>query len=239
MWIVVEGVDGAGKSTLINGLKTFFPNNFVIREPGGTPFGDWIRGIVKGHDSLFAPPETSQCIELCEKFQALGLPPMDKDFPRHERSTTETMLLFLLARSELYWSKIYPALSSQKPVVILQDRGMLSTYAYQAHDKHTQALLQNFQDLVWPKKPDLTLLLDLPAEISMQRINQRNIEENQSGQDFFERKGLSYFQAVREKYLQQMNQRDIHSQVIDARQSPEEIQQQAIDMVQSIKAQTK
>ena len=46
MYIAIEGIDTAGKSTQIEGLKNFFPYAVITKEPGGTEVGKEIREIV-------------------------------------------------------------------------------------------------------------------------------------------------------------------------------------------------
>ncbi len=46
LFVVIEGGDGCGKSTLIQGLKMEFPNALFLREPGGTLFGEKVRELI-------------------------------------------------------------------------------------------------------------------------------------------------------------------------------------------------
>lgn len=45
-FIVIEGGDGCGKTSVINGLKEHFKNATFVREPGGTPFGEKVRDMI-------------------------------------------------------------------------------------------------------------------------------------------------------------------------------------------------
>jgi dTMP kinase len=46
MYVAIEGIDTAGKSTQIDALRTFFPDAIITKEPGGTPVGVEIRNMV-------------------------------------------------------------------------------------------------------------------------------------------------------------------------------------------------
>jgi dTMP kinase len=46
MYVAIEGIDTAGKSTQIDALRTFFPDAVITKEPGGTPVGVEIRNMV-------------------------------------------------------------------------------------------------------------------------------------------------------------------------------------------------
>ncbi|MBU1658418.1 dTMP kinase [bacterium] len=46
MYIAIEGIDTAGKSTQITALQSHFPHAIITKEPGGTPIGKEIRGMV-------------------------------------------------------------------------------------------------------------------------------------------------------------------------------------------------
>jgi dTMP kinase len=48
--ITVEGVDGAGKTTLVEGLAAALPHAVVLREPGGVPLAERVRAVVKDPD---------------------------------------------------------------------------------------------------------------------------------------------------------------------------------------------
>ena len=99
--VVLEGVEGAGKSTqlarLADRLRTAGTDVRTWREPGGTPVGDRIRAIL-------LDPEAS----------------MD---PRTEA------LMFMASRAQLVATEVRPALAAG--AVVLLDRFFLSTYAYQ------------------------------------------------------------------------------------------------------------
>jgi dTMP kinase len=74
------------------------------------------------------------------------------------------------------------------------------------------------------RRPDLTVLLDVPVEIGMQRISTR--EETQGQHDRFERERTSFFEKVRQTYLDRAGQYPKQYRIIDASQSLENVQHQ-------------
>src|SRR5256885_5008657 len=99
--IVLEGAEGAGKTTQIRFLAERLTRAGIqcvaVREPGGTPVGDDIREILLQ--------------------------------PEQEITASTEALLFMASRAELVNREIVPSL--QKGMVVLVDRFFLSTYAYQ------------------------------------------------------------------------------------------------------------
>ena len=55
-FIVIEGLDGSGKTEVINRLKKDFPDFVYSREPGGTVFGEMIRSVLLDSKSKKVPP---------------------------------------------------------------------------------------------------------------------------------------------------------------------------------------
>lgn len=220
MWIVIEGVDGAGKTTLLQKLGQEY-TNISIREPGGTNYGDWLRNIIHGKEVEVAEPQQLATQQLLKQFrQKHNLPCFEKSY--QERDPKNLLMLFLLARIELFYQITLPQL--QQGNMILQDRGMLSTWAYQAQTAELQNLLSTWEDTVWPRQPDLTILLDLEPSVSLARTK---IRENQK--DFFESKPLEYFEVVREKYREHIGRKDL--EIIDASQTEEQVLVQARQLI--------
>ena len=143
-FIVIEGLEGAGKSTAVNVIKSFLADRGIedvvmCREPGGTNLGETIRDLVKSSS-------------INEKID----------------SRTELLLMYA-SRIQLVENVIKPALASGKSVIC--DRFYYSTYAYQGGgreisldiiDSIHSASLGDF-------KPDLTIYMDLDPKIGLQR----------------------------------------------------------------------
>ncbi|MDP5191901.1 dTMP kinase [Rheinheimera baltica] len=172
-FIVVEGLEGAGKSTAIAHVKQFLlqlgHDIVCTREPGGTPLAESLRGLVKQvqTDEIIAPQ-------------------------------TELLLMYA-ARMQLVLNVIKPALASGKWV--LADRHDMSSRAYQGGgrqlDEHfiNQLRVAVLGDL----KPNLTLYLDIDPAIGLERARVRGeldrIEQEQL--TFFQRTREKYLYIAR------------------------------------------
>ncbi|MCB0384873.1 MAG: dTMP kinase [Bdellovibrionales bacterium] len=194
-FLVFEGLDGAGKSTLISGveahLKALGQMVHLTREPGGTPLGEEIR-------------------------QQLLRVEGDTPVPRAE------MLLYEAARAQHVDRVIRPGLAAGK--WILCDRFAPSTVAFQVGgrglDPKAIAYLNNYatDGLL----PDLVVLVDLPVEESLARMAKR---EEKTGQekDRFEREERAFHEGVRASYLQQAEEDSSRWLVLDGSLKPEEL----------------
>jgi len=141
LFIVIEGPDGAGKSTLARGLATRLLADgrrvVTVREPGGTPVAEAARKVVLRFPHAMAP--------------------------------AAELFLMLAARADLVERVIRPALSAGR--VVLADRFDLSTIAYQvaggglARDAVEAANRVATGGL----GPDLTLVLDVPLATGRER----------------------------------------------------------------------
>ena len=141
--IVVEGLEGAGKSSAINAIKQFIENLqlkvVLTREPGGTRVGETIRHLIK--EKTIAEPLDARA----------------------------ELLLLYASRVQLLEHVIKPSLNSGSWVVA--DRFELSTWAYQGGgrklDKEVIAHLSAF--CLKDFKPDLIIFLVITPEQGLQR----------------------------------------------------------------------
>ncbi len=141
-FLVLEGMDGAGKSTqarrLVAWLEARGRRPLHLREPGATALG--------------------------ERLRALLLEPGREDWdPRSEA------LLFFAARNELLRSQVAPALAAGRDVVC--ERFTPSTLAYQAQAPGLEDFVLALDELVVPPElqPSLVLILDLDPAASLAR----------------------------------------------------------------------
>ncbi|WP_298624336.1 dTMP kinase [uncultured Legionella sp.] len=172
--IVIEGLEGAGKSTAVSTVIEMLSQHQIAtmttREPGGTAIGEVLRNLIKS-------PEYSGVLE-------------DK---------TELLLLYA-ARIQLIEEVIKPTLRSGTWVIA--DRFELSTIAYQGGGRGMD--LQMIKHLstycLGDFKPDLTLYLDISPEQGMQRVKQRGAFDRieQQAIDFFHRVHGAYMSHVEE-----------------------------------------
>lgn len=141
-FIVLEGVEGAGKSEQIRRLTAWLEElgleAVVAREPGGTPVGEAIREVVLARRDLVLPPETE-------------------------------LLLMLAARAAFVEQLVRPALEEGR--VVVADRFDLSTFAYQGYGRGLDLDRVRAMN-AWATGglvPDLYLVLDLPVEEGLRR----------------------------------------------------------------------
>lgn len=167
-FLVFEGLDGSGKSTLIRELGSKLAQSdqrFVVtREPGGTALGEELRQI------LLAPRET----------------------PPHP--STE-LLLYEAGRAQHVAEVIRPALS--QGLWVLCDRFTASSLAFQCGGRGLpEAEVEGLNHFATGGlKADLTVLLDLPVEQSVERIRRRQ------NLDRFEKEASEFHERVRQFYL--------------------------------------
>lgn len=175
VFITVEGIEGAGKSTNLafirRCLEAAGKPPVVTREPGGTAIGEGIR-------------------RLLLEGRGEGMTPI-----------TELLLMFA-ARAEHLARIIEPALSDGRWV--LCDRFTDASYAYQGGGRGiARRRIAALEDLVQgPMRPDLVLLFDVPARVGLQRARQRGGEPDrfeQQALEFFERVRDVYLQLADEQ----------------------------------------
>ncbi len=111
-------------------------------------------------------------------------------------SPRSEMLLFMAARAEMVCETILPALEAGG--VVIADRFLLSTLVYQgiAGGLPLDEIMQVGRVTVQGRFPDLTILLDLPAEIGMARINRPLDRIEQKGLEFHKKVAAGYRRAL-------------------------------------------
>lgn len=140
------------------------------------------------------------------------------------------LLLMFAARAQHIHQVIEPALKSGQWV--LCDRFTDATYAYQGGgrgiDTDRIAVLESW--VQGALRPDLTLLLDIPVKTGLTRASQR------SEPDRFEQERQSFFEKVRQAYLDRANNDTQHYRIIDASQQLENVQKQIVQALKDILA---
>ena len=186
-FITLEGMDGAGKSTHI-------PHIISLLQ-------------AQGHEvvSTREPGGT----DLGERLRELVL---------HETMhvETETLLMFA-ARKEHIECVIKPALA--RGAYVLSDRFTDATYAYQSGAKGlTASKIEALEQWVQGEfQPDLTLLFDVPVEVSVERLRATR------SPDKFERENAEFFSRIRLAYLQRASANPNRFRVIDANKPLDEV----------------
>lgn len=189
-FITIEGGEGAGKSTMMSRVA------------------DWISAA--GH-KVISTREPGGTV-LAEKLRDLLL-----DHNNLALSGQAELLLMFAARAQHLEELIRPALA--RGDWVLCDRFTDATWAYQGGGRglpHQD--IEALETLVHGGlQPDLTLLLDLPVEMGLQRASAR------SQADRFERESLEFFERVRAAYLERARSRPDRFAVIDASQDMEDV----------------
>jgi dTMP kinase len=190
-FITVEGTEGVGKTTNINFIKSWLKQNEIKFVATREPGGT----------------------PLAEEIRDLLLKPRDELVV----STAELLLMFA-GRAQHLNKVILPAL--QAGTWVLCDRFTDATYAYQGFGRQmTSELIVQLENIVQGDiRPDLTLLLDIPVEIGLERANDRG------DPDRFEQEQQDFFNRVRAGYLSLANENSDRYVVIDASQEIQGVQ---------------
>lgn len=160
-FFVLEGIEGSGKTTQINFLKSSFEKwgyrVLIAREPGGTIFGEKLRQAIL--------QSTTDIHPLSEAF------------------------LFASSRAQLLHEVVLPELEKPKTIVLM-DRYLFSSIAYQgvARALGPDVVISLHQHFPLNIIPHLTFYLKISVETSFSRQKQRNIPKDyfeSKGKDFY------------------------------------------------------
>lgn len=191
-FITLDGIDGAGKSTNLAIIKAWFERHHLPVLFTREPGGTPLGEVLR---QLLLDPATDVSLR------------------------SETLLMFA-ARSQHLEKVILPALSDG--IHVVSDRFTDATFAYQGGGRgiplHDIATLEKW--VQGTLQPNLTLLLDLPLETALNRINQTREK------DRFEQEEADFFQRVRNTYLARAAAAPQRYSVIDSSQPLEIVRQQ-------------
>lgn len=186
--ITFEGIDGSGKTFLLNELKRRLWSKsseeiIFTREPGGEKIANELRQIILNN-------------EIDPKTEAL---------------------LYAAARREHILHKILPSLESGRSVFC--DRFIDSSIAYQGFARGLGENVRIINKYVMGDlKPDLTFLLDVEPEISLQRISQNRETTNR-----FDDEMIDFHRKVRQGYSELAKNEPERFVIIDASRSIDEM----------------
>jgi len=198
--ISFEGIEGCGKSTqivmLAKRLREHGLEVVISREPGATPLGQKLRKLLL--DPAYNPDALTE------------------------------LLLYLADRREHCSRVIRPARA--RGALVLLDRFIDSTWVYQGfaapaaaaavdpRDAVSAEMIETLNRLVvGPDWPQLTFLLDCPAEVGLKRARQRNLETGAVGvADRFEQRHLDFHEQVRAGFLRLAEMEKERFRVVDA-----------------------
>lgn len=188
-FITLDGIDGAGKSTNLAVIRQWFERRNLPVLFTREPGGTPVGETLR--DILLNPATKA------------GL-------------RTETLLMFA-ARCQHIEDVILPALA--RGVHVVSDRFTDATFAYQGGGRGVPlediTVLENW--VQGSLRPDLTVLLDVPLEISMQRIAKSR------DKDRFEQEEAAFFTRVRDVYLNRAAAAPERYALVDSSKSPEEV----------------
>ena len=171
-FIVIEGIDGCGKTTQIDEISRWLPTSGLMgknsnlvktREPGGSLLGKKLRNLIL------------------------------KNNKNNNPSSLAELLLYSADRAEHVSKIISPAL--EKENWVLSDRFAASTLAYQGYGRDINLeIIKNIESIVCQgEQPDLTILLEISAEESV--LRRKNLIP-----DRIESEGIKFLQKVNEGF---------------------------------------
>lgn len=197
MFITLEGIEGSGKTTQIEGIAGFFRDRghdcLLTREPGGTRIGRRIRGIL-------LDPKNEDLVPAAE------------------------LLLYMADRVQHVRSVILPAIARGE--VVICDRYMDATLVYQgcARGLDMGMIRDLYRMIIGDVKPDLTFLLDLPPVIGLARAWKQIDGGERTGEEArFEKEALGFHEKIRTGYLDLARLEPERFHVINAGQSPDRV----------------
>jgi dTMP kinase len=189
-FVVLEGPEGSGKSTLVGPLaermRASGVDPVIVREPGSTRAAEIAR-------------------------QAL----LD---PEHPVGPLAELFLYLAARADLVQSTIRPALEAGR--VVLSDRFALSTEAYQMAGRGLDPALVRAgnQAATGGIRPDLTLILDLAPELGQARQIAAGKRQDRLDRESFDfhRRVVNFYLAVQGEGVRHLDGRLLPDQLLQA-----------------------
>jgi len=207
MFITLEGIEGSGKTTqaalLSDWLNTQDIPNVLTKEPG------------------------TVLSKECQEIRRLLLSP-DNDL-----DSRAELFLYLADRAQHVDKCIKPAIWNGEWVV--SDRFSYSTFAYQGYGRNHRYVgqsdwfRQTLNIAAHDIKPDIAFIMDLPAEMGLDRARSSNVEF--SGGDRIEREDISFHKTLRDGFLKIAEDYKHHCVVIEATKSIDEIHKEIISIV--------
>ena len=194
-FITFEGGEGAGKSTQVRRLAAYLAS-----------YG--IKVIMTREPGGSPGAEAIRHVLLSGAAEALG--------PQAEA------MLFAAARADHVAQTIEPALATGSWVIC--DRFTDSTRVYQGENGVDEQLLKELETVsVGALEPELTIIVDVPAELGLARIQGRDESDGGAHADRFEREALKVHQSRRERFLEIANAEPDRCVVVDGSRDPDAV----------------
>lgn len=198
VFIVFEGIEGAGKTTqaknLYEYLNSIGKKSILTREPGGTKTGKKIREILLSDTDEMFPPKAE-----------LFLYEADRNFHIH--------------------NVIKPNL--EKGINVICDRYIYSSLAYQGYARGLDInLIKTLNDIATDGVyPDIVFLIDIPVEVSLQRLGNKK--------DRIEKEGIDFHKRLRNGFLKIAEENKELFYIIDGTKKEKKIFEEIIYIVKT------
>jgi len=205
MFITFEGIEGSGKTTQIKRLVSVLE--------------------AKGYDCVLT--REPGATKIGEKIRGILL-----DANHTAMLPITELLLYEADRAQHVREVIEPALAANK--VVVSDRFFDATTVYQGYARgyDLKVIEQMHRMVLGQLKPDLTIVLDLPVELGLQRAWKRIRNQNGSlSEDRFEREELVFHEKVKQGYLTLASLEPERFRVIDASGDPERVHKEVVEVV--------
>ncbi len=193
---VLEGIDGSGKTSACEEILLRLQND--------------------GYDVIHLREPTNESPWGKE---------MRERSPKGELTPEEELELFIRDREWHVVNRIRPALEEGK--IVLLDRYFFATGAYQSTvmDLHWSEILRRNREEISAPEPDIVFILDVPAEIGLERATGR------TGQANLQFEKLDRLVKVRQAYLEIAENDTAAIRVIDARKSIQNVVEEVYDFI--------
>ena len=201
LFISFEGIDGCGKSTQADLLRSYLESKGeqveLLREPGGTALSEQIREILLNPNNEKMDPSTES-------------------------------ILLSASRAQLTREIIIPAL--ERGNVVICDRYADSTLAYQGYGRgiNLEWLEKLNAFATAGLKPDITLLVDLPVDEALNRMQSKSF-------DRIEMEGIEFLDKVRSGYFELTDRFSKRYFMIDGMETIEEMSKKIINKIEEIR----
>lgn len=196
MFITFEGIEGSGKTSQSKLLSS------------------WLLNELK-HDVLLTKEPGSPQVQTCKKIREIVLDPQNDIHPKTE------LLLYLADRAQHVAQCVRPALDRGMWVVC--DRYIDSTLVYQGYGRgfDKQEVSNMIEFACFGLKPGITILLDIPVDVGIERAKKSNKEF--VGGDRLEREPIAFHNKIRQGFLDIAQKETSRFIVVDANRSVDEI----------------
>ncbi len=206
MFISFEGIEGCGKTTQAELLAQLLSQRGISHVITREPGGTRVGKLIRG---ILLDPAHNEIDPLAELF------------------------LYAADRAQHTAEVIRPALEARQWVIC--DRFADATTVYQGYSRGQDLnLIQQLN--LWATRglwPSLSLILDCPVEIGLDRARRRIMDTALSGlEDRFEQQDLSFHQKVREGYLELAGQFPERFRVLDATMGLEQLHEEIVILLE-------